>query len=73
MDEVRGEVVMKVDGLQGEGCAGAVRRAIRGLDPDAEVHVDVERGQVSAKTRAATLEVTAAVTKAGYKATAMTG
>jgi copper chaperone len=73
MDEDRGEVTMKVDGLRGPGCVEAVRRAIRGLDPDAEVHVDLERGQVSAKTRADTLEVTAALTKAGYNATAMTG
>ena len=72
MDEVRNEVVMKVDGMRSEGCADAVRRTIRGLDPEAEVHVDVERGQVSAKTRADTLEVTAAVSKAGYNATAMT-
>ena len=73
MDEDRGEVTMKVDGLRGPGCAEAVRRAIRGLDPDAEVHVDLGRGQVSAKTRADTLEVTAALTKPGYNATAMTG
>ena len=72
MDEVGGEVTMKVDGLRGAGCAEAVRRAVRGLDPEAEVHV-VDRGQVSAKTRADTLEVTAAITKAGYNATAMTG
>ena len=73
MDEVRGEVVMKVDGLKDKGCAEAVRRAIRGLDPEAEVHVDLDRGQVTAKTRADTREVTAAVSKAGYNATAMTG
>jgi copper chaperone len=73
MDEVRNDVVMKVDGIRGEACAQAVRRTIRGLDPQAEVQVDVERGQVSAKTRADTLEVTAALTKAGYNATAMTG
>jgi copper chaperone len=73
MDEVRNEVVMKVDGMSGEGCADAVRRTIRGLDPQAEVHVDREREEVRVTTRADTLEVTAAVTKAGYNATAMTG
>ena len=73
MDEVRNEITMKVDGMRGEGCAEAVRRTIRGLDPDAEVEVDRERGQVSARTRADTLEVTAALTRAGYNATAMTG
>jgi copper chaperone len=69
----RGEVVMKVDGIKGEACAEAVRRAIRALDPHATVQIDRERGQVSATTRADTLEVTAALTKAGYNATAMTG
>jgi copper chaperone len=73
MDEVRNEVTLKVDGMKGEGCPEAVRRTIRGLDPAAEVEVDRERGEVSAKTRADTLEVTAALTKAGYNATAMTG
>ncbi len=69
----QGEVTMKVDGMRGEGCAEAVRQTIRGLDPGAEVQVDLERGQVSARTRADTLEVTAALAKAGYNATAMTG
>jgi copper chaperone len=73
MDEVRNEVVMKVDGMRNESCAEAVRRTIRALDPGADVHVDVDRGEVRATTRADTLEVTAAVTKAGYNATAMTG
>jgi copper chaperone len=69
----RDEVVVKVDGMRDEGCAEAVRRAIRALDPHATVQSDRERGQVSAMTGADTLEVTAALTKAGYNATAMTG
>jgi len=73
MDEVRGEVTMKVDGMRGEGCADAVRQTIRALDPEAQVHVDLGRGQVSVRTRADTLEVTAALAKAGYNATGMTG
>jgi copper chaperone len=72
MDEVR-EVIMKVDGMQAEGCAEAVRRTIRQLDPEAEVQIDVGRGRVSARTRADTLEVTDALTKAGYNATGMSG
>ena len=73
MDEVRRAVTMKVDGMQDEGCADAVRRTLRDLDPDAEVEIDVGRGEVRATTSADTLEVTAAITKAGYNATAMTG
>ena len=73
MDETRNDITMKVDGLSREGCAEAVRRAIRGLDPEAEVHVDTGRGEVRASTRADTLEVTATLTAAGYNATGMTG
>ena len=72
MDEP-GDVVMKLDGMKGEGCEEAVRRAIRALDPQAQVRIERERGQVSATTRADTLEVTAALAKTGYNATAMTG
>ena len=72
MDEVR-EVIMKVDGMRAEGCAEAVRQTIRKLDPEAQVHVDLGRGQVNVRTRANTLEVTDALTKAGYNATGMSG
>ena len=72
MDEVRSEITMKVDGMR-DGCDDAVRRTIQALDPEAQVHVDVGRGEVRARTRADTLEVTAALTKAGYNATGMTG
>ena len=67
------DVMMNVEGMTCEGCADTVRRTIRRLDPQAEVTVDLERGLVTASTCADTLEVTAAVTKAGYNATAMTG
>ena len=69
MDEVR-EVMMKVDGLREEGCADAVRRAIRNLDAEAQVHIDLSRGQISVRTRADTLEVIDALNKAGLNATA---
>ena len=72
MDEVR-EVIMKVDGLRAEGCAEAVRQTIRKLDPEAQAHIDLGRGQVSARTRADTLEITDALTKAGYNVTGMSG
>ena len=70
---MRKAVTMKVDGMQDEGCADAVCRTILALDPKARVEIDVGRGEVHATTSADTLEVTAAVTKAGYNATAMTG
>jgi copper chaperone len=68
MDEIR-DVMMKVDGMRGEGCADAVRRTIRNLDPEAQVEVDLGRGQINVRTRADTLEVADALTKAGYNTT----
>jgi copper chaperone len=73
MDEMRNDIIIKVDGMQDEGCADLVRRTIAAIDPGAQVHIDLDRGQVNAKTRADTLEITAALTKAGYNATGMTG
>ena len=67
------ELTMRVDGMTCQGCAEAVRRTIHRLDPDAEVAVDVEHGRVTATTRAQSLDVAQALTKAGYTATAMTG
>lgn len=67
------ELTMRVDGMTCQGCAEAVRRTIRRLDPEAEVAVDVEHGRVTATTRAQSLDVAQALTKAGYTATAMTG
>ena len=72
MDQVR-EIMMKVDGMTCEGCADTVRRTIETLDPEAQVQIDLDRGQVTARTRADTLEVTDAITKAGYNATGMMG
>jgi copper chaperone len=50
-----------------------VRRTIEKLDPQAQVGIDLDRGLVSARTCADTLEVTDAITKAGYNATGMMG
>ena len=72
MDQIR-EIMMKVDGMTCDGCADTVRRTIEKLDPAAQVQIDLGRGQVTARTRADTLEVTDAITKAGYNATGMMG
>ena len=73
MEEPRKELLMQVDGMTCEGCANAVRRTIHRLDAQAQVAVDVEHGRVTATTRAQSLDVAQALTKAGYNATAMTG
>ncbi|WP_232628200.1 heavy-metal-associated domain-containing protein [Methylobacterium sp. Leaf118] len=67
------DLMMRVDGMTCEGCAEAVRRTIRRLDPEAQVSVDVARGRVTATTCAQSLDVAQALTKAGYAASAMTG
>jgi copper chaperone len=73
MDDTPIELTMRVEGMTCEGCAGAVRRTIQRLDPEAEVAVDVAQGRVTTTTRAQSLDVAQALTKAGYTATAMTG
>jgi copper chaperone len=73
MDQSPIELTMRVEGMTCEGCAEAVRRTIRRLDPRAEVSVDVGHGRVTATTVEQSLDVAQALTKAGYTATAMTG
>ncbi len=46
----RMDLTMKVEGMTCGGCAAAVTKAIRRLDPEAEVSVDLERGQVAVVT-----------------------
>ncbi|MDR7035420.1 MULTISPECIES: heavy-metal-associated domain-containing protein [Methylobacterium] len=74
MDERQVDLLMmRVEGMTCSGCAEAVRRTIRRLDPGAEVEVDLALGRVALRTRAQSLEVAQALTGAGYTATAMTG
>ena len=73
MEEPRKELLMQVDGMTCSGCANAVTRTIQRLDPGAEVDVDLAHGRVRVVTCAQALEVSQAITKAGYEARAMTG
>lgn len=73
MDETRSDLLMRVDGMTCDGCVEAVRRTIQRLDPEAQVDVDLDRGRVAVTTRAQSLAIADALTKAGYTATAMTG
>ena len=72
MEEPRKELLMQVDGMTCQGCVNAVKRTIQRLDPSAEVEVDLDHGRVRLMTNAQALEVSQAVTKAGYEARAMT-
>ena len=73
MDEERSELLMQVEGMTCQGCVEAVTKTIRRLDPGAQVEVDLAHGRVAVTTRAQSLDVAQALTKAGYTATAMTG
>jgi copper chaperone len=73
MEEPRKELLMQVDGMTCEGCVNAVKRTVRRLDPSAEVEVDLDHGRVRVLTKAQSVEVAQAITKAGYEASAMTG
>jgi copper chaperone len=72
MEEPRKELLMQVDGMTCDGCVNAVTRTIQRLDPSAEVDVDLEHGRVRIMTNAQTLEVSDAISKAGYEVRAMT-
>jgi len=68
----RKELIMTVDGIARAGGAEAVTKAIRRLDPSAEVEVDLTHGRITVATYAQALEVAEALGKAGYEAKAMT-
>ncbi|MCJ2072701.1 heavy-metal-associated domain-containing protein [Methylobacterium sp. J-030] len=73
MDATRADLLMRVEGMTCDGCAAAVTRTVKRLDPAAEVQVDRPAGRVAIRTDAQALAVADALTRAGYTATAMTG
>lgn len=64
---------LKVNGMTCNHCAMAVTRALKELDPAAEVQVDLPAGRVQVQTKAAAGEVAAAITEAGYEVLAPAG
>lgn len=72
MSEPRKELLMQIDNMRSDACADAVRHALRRLDPEAEVSVDVAHQRVAITTCAQALVVAQALTEAGYEARAMT-
>ena len=73
MDEPNKDLLMQVDGMTCQGCVNSVTKAIRRLDPGAKVEVDLEHGRVHVVTKAQSIEVSQALSTAGYEARAMTG
>ena len=72
MDSDIREIEMRVEGVSTPEGVGPVERAIRALDPDATVRLDPATGILHAITSRDTLEVVAALGKAGLEAKAMT-
>jgi copper chaperone len=73
MEESRKELLMQVNGMTCDGCVKAVTRTVQRLDPTAQVDVDLEHGRAHILTNLQAVEVSDALTKAGYEARAMTG
>ena len=70
-DDMR-EIEMRVEGISSPEQVGPVESAIRALDPAATVRLDPATGILHAMTARDTLEVVAALSRAGFEARAMT-
>jgi copper chaperone len=57
---------LKVEGMMCGGCASNVEKAIRRLDPGADVKVDLAAGKVSVESAAERTAVSEAIAAAGY-------
>lgn len=71
MDAMRSDLLLRVEGMTCDGCAKAVARAIRRLDPEADIAVDRDHGRVAVTTRAHGEGIMEALTEAGYTASPM--
>jgi copper chaperone len=60
-------VELKVSGMTCNHCVMAVTRAVREVDPAAEVRVDLAAGRVQVEGKAAAAQVAAAIAEAGYE------
>lgn len=47
-------------------CAGTIDRAVKTIDPKAEVTIDLDAKELSARSAAAEAEITKAIRLAGY-------
>jgi len=65
------KILLSVEGMTCGGCAEAVKRVIRKVDPGAEVDVALETGRVEAVTIALAADLAAAVSKSGYQASVL--
>ncbi len=57
---------LNVEGMSCGGCARSVTKAIKAIDPQADVRVDLDRKTVEAVTSADPRAVSKAIADAGY-------
>jgi copper chaperone len=57
---------LNVEGMSCSHCVRSVTEAVKSVDPQAEVHVDLAAKRVEAKTEADPKTVAQAITAAGY-------
>lgn len=60
---------LRVEGMTCGHCVSAVTRAVRSVDPRAEVQVDLARGSVTVSGQSEAGELVKAIGEAGYPAT----
>ena len=68
----RKELELRVKGADKPGSAGQIEAALRAIDPEARVRIDPATGIVHAFTSRDTLELTEALSRAGFEPSAMT-
>ena len=54
-------------------CAGTIDRAVKAIDPRAEVTIDLPAKQISVRTGAPEAQIADAIRSAGYEAARVTG
>jgi copper chaperone len=72
MSEQQG-YVFSVAGMSCGGCASAVEKIVKRVDPEAQVKVDLATARADVTTQAAPETVSQALTKAGYEASLQGG
>jgi copper chaperone len=57
---------LKVEGMMCNGCAGTVEKAVKRVDPNASVSIDLPTGRVSIETDKDAKAISEAIEAAGY-------
>lgn len=58
---------IKVTGMTCGHCVAAIEKAVKGLDPQADVAADLAKGEVTVKSDIEFAPISAAIKEAGYE------